>query len=99
MSSEVTEEGEPPPAAPSLHRLKPLDVAIGLQGGEEDVQQPEADEEQCRGQFAPPGASQLPPEVGPPAVEEDADADEGEDGEEGDREGQGACRHLELLPL
>lgn len=91
MSGEVTEEGVPPPAAPSLHRLKPLDVAIGLQGGEEDVEQPEADEEQCRGHFAPPGAAQLPPKVGSPAVEEDADADEGEDGEEGDGERQGAC--------
>lgn len=91
MSGEVTEEAAPPPAAPSLHRLKPLDVAIGLQGGEEDVEQPEADEEQCRGQFAAPGAAQLPAKVGSPAVEEDADADEGEDGEEGDGECQGAC--------
>jgi len=90
VSGEVMEEGVPPSAAPSLRRLKPLDVAIGLQGGKEDVQQPQADKEQRRGQFATPGTAQLSPEVGPPTVEENADADEGEDGEEGDREGQGA---------
>lgn len=37
--------------------------------------------------------------MGPSAVQEHADADKCEDGEEGDGEGQRACRHVELLSL
>lgn len=37
--------------------------------------------------------------MGPSAVQEHTDADKCEDGEEGDGEGQRACRHVELLSL
>lgn len=64
--------------------LEALYVAVGLQRGEDDVQQPQAEEE-ARGQYlGQPGATKLASDLGPPAVNEDSDADEGEDGEECD---------------
>lgn len=87
-------------AAEALHPgSEALDVAVGLQRGKEYVQEPQAHEEPCRGQLAATWAPQLPAQVGPPAVQEHADAHEREDGEEGDREGQRAGRHVELLSL
>ena len=89
------------PARPeaSFCDSEPLDVTVGLQRGKEYVEKPQAHKEPSRGQLAATRAAQLPAQVGPPAVQEHADAHECEDGEEGDREGQSAGRHVELLSL
>lgn len=97
-SSEVTKEGESPPFF-QLRGLEPFDVAIGLQGGKQNVQEPQAHKEQSCGKSAPFGAPQFPSKVRPPPVQQDADADESEDGEQRHREGEGACWHVELLSL
>ncbi|ETE58450.1 hypothetical protein L345_15829, partial [Ophiophagus hannah] len=78
---------------------KALDVAVGLQAGKEDVEQPEAHEEASGQDFGALGTPQLSPYVGSPAVHEDADTNEGKDGEEGDGESQGACLHLKVFAL
>lgn len=78
---------------------EPLDVAVGLQRGEEYVEKPQAHKEPSCGQLAATRAAQLPAQVGPPAVQEHADAHEREDGEEGDGEGQRAGRHVKFLSL
>lgn len=69
---------------------EPLDVAVGFQRGKEYVEKPQAHKQPGRGQLAATRAAQLPAQVGPPAVQEHADAHKREDGEEGDREGQRA---------
>lgn len=43
--------------------------------------------------------SELPAQVGPPAVQEHTEADKCKDGEKSDREGQSAGGHVELLSL
>lgn len=78
---------------------EPLDVAVGLQTSKEYVEEPQAHKEPSRGKLAATRATELPTQVGPPAVQEHTDADEREDGEQGNGEGQCACRHVELLSL
>ena len=46
-----------------------------------------------------PGATELPSDLRPPAVEENTETDKGEDGEECDGEGQRSWVDLELLAL
>jgi len=79
--------------------LKAADVAVGLQAGEEDVEEPQAQEQQASDQAGPPRAPELAADGGPPSVHQHAHADKGEYGEERDREGQRARVHLELLAL
>lgn len=69
---------------------EPLDVAVGLQCGKEYVEEPQAHKEPSRGKLAATRATELPTQVGPPAVQEHTDADKRKDGEESDREGQRA---------
>lgn len=76
-----------------------LHVAVGLQGGEDDVHQPQA-EEQAGGQnLWDTWSAQFPTDLGSAPINENADTDEGEDGEERDGEGQCARVHPELLAL
>lgn len=74
-----------------------FDVAVGLQRGEHDVHQPQAEEQTGGENLGDPRSAQLPANLRPPAVNEDGDADEGEDGEERDGEGQRTRVHPELL--
>lgn len=87
------------PVSALMCPLKALYVAVGLQAGEEDVEEPEAEEEEAGDDACCPRPAQLPPDRGPPAEQQHAHADEGEAGEEGDGEGQGARVHAELLAL
>lgn len=79
--------------------LEAFYVAVSLQGGEEDVQEPEQHEEAGREQLGSPGAPQFPPDLWPAPVQQHSHIDEREDGEEGDREGQCAGGHSELFPV
>lgn len=74
-------------------------MTVGLQAGEEDVKEPEAEKEGRRGQSVPPGPPQFPADVGAAAVEQHRHSQEGEDGEESDGERQRSGLHHEWLPL
>lgn len=74
-------------------------MAVGLQGGEEDVHQPQAEKQTSGQHFGDFGATKFPPDLRPAPVDEDSDANEGKDGEERDREGQCPWVHLELFSL
>lgn len=79
--------------------LKAADVAVGLQAGEEDVEEPQAQEQQAGGDAGPPRPPELSPDRGPASEQQHAHADESEDGEESDGEGQRPWVHPELLPF
>lgn len=79
--------------------LKATDVAVRLQAGEEDVEEPEAEEQQAGQEAGDPGATELPADGGPAPEHEHGHADESEDGEEGDGKGQRPRVHVERLPL
>lgn len=74
-------------------------MAVGLQTGEENVEEPQTQEQQGSHEPWHPGAAKLPADGGPASEEEHSHADESKDGEECDREGQRAWVHLELLPF
>lgn len=74
-------------------------MTVGLQTGEEDVKKPEAEKEGCCRQSVSPGPAQFSSDVGPAPVKQHRDGQEGEDGEESDREGQRAGFHHKRLPL
>jgi len=74
-------------------------VAVGFQWGEDDVHQPQAEEQAGREDLRDSRTSELPANHGPAAIEQDSDADEGEDGEECDREGECSRIHPELSAL
>ncbi len=84
---------------PLLPHLETLDDAIGLHGGQDDVHQPETEKQCCGEDFGSLRASQFPSDLGPAAVHEDGDTDEGKDGEQGDGERQRAGVHTEVLAL
>lgn len=84
---------------PSLGALEAPDVAVRLEAGEEDVEEPEAEEERGGGDLGAARAAQLAADVRPAPVEQHGDAHEGEDGEERDGEGQRARAHLEGAAL
>lgn len=77
--------------------LEALDVTVGLQRREEDVEEPQADEEHRGQDLGSPRATQLAADLRPPPVHQRGHADEGEDGEERDGEGQRARVHPELV--
>lgn len=71
-------------------------VAVGLQGGQQDVDEPEGEEHQEGEQLGCPWAPELAARhAGTPAVEQHEHAHQSHDGEEGDRKGQGTWIHLE----
>lgn len=72
-------------------------MTVGLQTGEQDVQEPEAKEKGGRGQSVPPRPAQLPSDVGPAPVQQHRDGQEGEDGEKSDGESQRTGLHYERL--
>lgn len=79
--------------------LEALHVAVGLQRGEDDVHQPQAEEQAGGEDLGDSRSTELPTDLGSAAVDEDGDADEGEDGEECDGEGQRARVDPELSAL
>ena len=85
------------PQLSSTPVLKAGDVAVGLQAGEEDVEEPQAQEQQGGEDAGDPRAAELSADGGPASEQQHGHADESEDGEECDGEGQRARVHLELL--
>lgn len=77
---------------------EPGHVAVRLQGGQQDVDEPEGEEEEESEELGCPWASELSGRhAGTPAVEQHHHTQQRHDGEEGDGEGQGAWVHLERL--
>lgn len=74
-------------------------MAVGLQWGEHDVHQPQAEEQAGREDLWDSGSTEFPTDLRPAAVDKDGDADEGKDGEECDGEGQRSRVDPELLAL
>lgn len=83
----------------SISFLKAVDVAVGLQAGEKDVEEPQTQEQQAGQEAGHLRAAELSADGGPASEQEHSHADESEDGEECDGEGQRPRVHLELLPL
>lgn len=73
-------------------------MAVGLQWGEEDVEEPQADEQHGGQDLCSPGPTQLSTDLWSPSVHQHGDGDKGKDGEERDGEGQWTWINLELLP-
>ena len=74
-------------------------MTVGLQRGEHDVQEPQAEEQAAGQDLWDPRPAQLAPDGGPAPVQEHAEADEGEAAEERDGERQGSRVHAELLAV
>lgn len=74
--------------------LEALDVAVGLQAGEENVKKPQTKEQQCGKEAWDSRTSQLTADGRPSPKEQNGHADEGKDSEEGDREGQRSRIHF-----
>ena len=72
-------------------------MAIGLQAGEEDVEEPESKQKQCGDDFRDSRASQFATNGRPPAYHQNSHSEEGKNGEECDGEGQRARVHTEDL--
>ena len=70
-----------------LPALEALDVAVGFQAGEEDVEEPEREEEEAGDQARGTRPPELAPNGGPPAEQQHTHCEESEDGEECDGEG------------
>ena len=78
--------------------LEARHVAVRLQRGQQDVDEPHGDEEEEGEELDCPWAPELcPRHAGTPAVEKHHHAKHRHGGEEGDGEGQGAWVHLEHL--
>lgn len=86
-----------PSASPII--LEALDVTVGLQWGEEDVEKPQADEQHSGQNFRCPGPAQLSTDLWPPSVHQCGNTYEGKDGKECDGERQCAWIHLEITAL
>lgn len=73
-------------------------VAVCLQRGQQDVDEPQGEEEEESDELGCPWASELAARYArTAAVEQHHHAHQGHDGEEGDREGQGARMNLETF--
>lgn len=79
--------------------LEALDVTVGLQWGEEDIEEPQADEQHGGQNFWCPGPAQLSTDLWPPSVHQCGNTYEGKDGKECDGERQCAWIHLEITAL
>lgn len=85
-----------------LHLIVPLEafyVAVGLQGGEENVQEPQEHKEAGCEELGSPGPTQLTSDFWPPPIQQHPDIDESKNGEESDGESQRARGHFELFPV
>lgn len=87
----------PPFSSTSPIILEALDVAVGFQWGEEDVEEPQANEQHGGKGLRSPGPTQLSTNVWSPSVHQHGDTDKGKDGEECDRESQRTRIYPELL--
>lgn len=74
-------------------------MAVRFQAGEEDVEEPQAEEEQGGQQSGHPGTTQLSTNGRPASEQKNSHGDEREDGEKRDWEGQRAGVNLKRLPL
>lgn len=74
-----------------------FDVAVRLQAGEGDVEEPQANEQHGREDPDDFGPTQFSAHRGAAPQHEHAHADEGADGEDCNREGQRARLHVERL--
>lgn len=74
-------------------------MAVRLQAGEQDVEEPETEEQQAGQEAGHSGAAQLPADGGPAPEEQHRHADESKDGEESDGERQRPRVHVERLPF
>lgn len=83
----------------SLIILEALNVTVGLQWGEEDVEEPQADEQHGGQNFWCPGPAQLSTDLWPPSVHQCGNTYKGKDGKECDGERQCAWIHLEITAL
>lgn len=72
----------------SISFLKALNMAVGLQAGEEDVEEPQTQEQQAGQDPGHPRTAELSADGGPASEQKHSHADESEDGEECDGEGQ-----------
>lgn len=73
-------------------------VAVRLQGGQQDVDEPEGEEHKEGEELGCPWATKLSTgHAGTPAVQQHQHTHQSHDGEEGDGKGQGARVHLEHL--
>lgn len=79
--------------------LEALDVTVGLQWWEEDVEEPQADEQHGGQDFWCPGPAQLSADLWPPSVHQRGNTYKGKDGKERDGEGQCAWIHPEVTAL
>lgn len=79
--------------------LEALDVTVGLQRWEEDVEEPQADEQHGGQDLWCPGPAQLSADLWSPPVHQRADTYKGKDGKECDGEGQFAWVHPEVAAL
>lgn len=76
--------------------LEAVELAVRFQRCQQDVDEPQGDEQEEGDELGCPWSPQLSGRhAGTPAVEQHEHAHQGHDGEEGDREGQGARVHLE----
>lgn len=75
------------------------DDTVGLQRGQDDVDEPQAEEQAGSQHLGPPRPPQLPPDLRPAPVHQHRDAHEGEDGEKRDGEGQRSGLDAELLTV
>lgn len=72
-----------------LYLIVPLEafyVAVGLQGGEENVQEPQEHEEAGCEELGSPGPTQLTSNFRPSPIQQHPHVDESKNGEESDRE-------------
>lgn len=74
-------------------------MAVGLQAGEEDVEEPQTQEERSGHQAGHPGTAELSANGRPSPEQKHPHAEESENGEEGDGESQRSRVHPELFPL
>lgn len=79
--------------------LEALDVTVGLQWWEKDVEEPQADEQHGGQDLWRAGPAQLSADLWPPSVHQRGNTYKGKDGKERDGEGQPAWIHLEVTAL
>lgn len=79
--------------------LKTLDVAVGLQWGEENVEEPQADEQHGGQDLRSPGPTQLSTDLWSPSVHQSSNTDKGKYGEECDGKSKRARIYSELIPF
>lgn len=80
----------------SISFLEALNVAVGLQAGEKDVEEPQTQKKQAGQESGHPWTAELSANGRPASEQEHSHADESKDGEECNGEGQWPRVHLEL---